>query len=801
MPHRANGRRWFEHRSIPDSGLVAPQRSRAARSSRRTVRSSRVTARGSGPAALGNRTVNKLLRSTSDGPPLLAAAPPPRPARIPVDRRRLFSESTAAAVERWGPLIDRIAEEEDFPAHIVRGIIAAESGGKEKSGAGKRGYKGLMQAGKGAEHLDAEFSIRSGIRKFKKFRVSAARTLARYGVDNFDSLPIDEQIQFIMVAYNAGPGTLARAMAYAATGGDFKRWNEPQFFQRALFYYGAYSTSVGVSRIMSGEGPAAVAGHLAAFEGASVDDIRSRFTSGNGAWRRKGLAAALVGHLERQRATTKKQDLGYEEFRQRYPLLAWSAEVKHNNLRSWYVAKVIRYASHFAGEAPQTASTAESAPAPGTTPPAPTATSDTGPEAASGGGGSLLDAILSTAGRVAGSLVAAGALLAALGAGSRDRNELTNLAFWACHPEMQGQKLSKDHPDFAALSSHWLQLRNNLVDPLLAQQVTSGPATPTPISTPTGGGSAGGRGMGEWKRDVEPRRDDATRDNAARADEYEGVQSNVQSLFERQGKKYGADGSLHYIWMSKLFDKRGDKSFTGGNFAVWLNELTWGDRFCGFRLNGIHPKLADKLHSVEPECEPLVRQIADAGVPMKFEASFQPRPVTGNASSLSNHALGLAIHLNYAQNPFVGRNKQVKAIIDRIYQQAHGDTFWDNVKPSGRVHDDAEIERLYDMYASGSDAIASYFGAIEAMEAEKRAGTLDAVGLADLTRRKSERATLRRHDFGRNRKPEEGMFAHTRDLDGDPMLALIKQLTGPANLVWGGTYRTGRDLHHFDLRG
>ena len=43
---------------------------------------------------------------------------------------------------------------------------------------------------------------------------------------------------------------------------------------------------------------------------------------------------------------------------------------------------------------------------------------------------------------------------------------------------------------------------------------------------------------------------------------------------------------------------------------------------------------------------------------------------------------------------------------------------------------------------------------------------------------------------------------HTTSVEGDPMLEIIKQLTGPAGLEWGGTYGgRAKDLHHFALKG
>ena len=62
---------------------------------------------------------------------------------------------------------------------------------------------------------------------------------------------------------------------------------------------------------------------------------------------------------------------------------------------------------------------------------------------------------------------AAGLVPAALrmlvAAGHGDANALTNLAFWAAHPELFGTKLQPSQPGFAQLSAEWIRLRDGIV--------------------------------------------------------------------------------------------------------------------------------------------------------------------------------------------------------------------------------------------------------------------------------------------------------------------------------------------------
>ncbi len=78
------------------------------------------------------------------------------------------------------------------------------------------------------------------------------------------------------------------------------------------------------------------------------------------------------------------------------------------------------------------------------------------------------------------------ALRLAIALNYRDENQLSNLIFFARHPERMGRALATGEPNFGDLSREWIQIRNTLVRPLLA-----GPVTPIPshtgTTTPSGG--------------------------------------------------------------------------------------------------------------------------------------------------------------------------------------------------------------------------------------------------------------------------------------------------------------------------
>jgi hypothetical protein len=65
------------------------------------------------------------------------------------------------------------------------------------------------------------------------------------------------------------------------------------------------------------------------------------------------------------------------------------------------------------------------------------------------------------------------ALMLSTLAGERDENKLTNMIFFARHPERKGRKLDKTEPDFPKLSTEWLEIRNNLIRPFLIKLQSS----------------------------------------------------------------------------------------------------------------------------------------------------------------------------------------------------------------------------------------------------------------------------------------------------------------------------------------
>jgi hypothetical protein len=79
------------------------------------------------------------------------------------------------------------------------------------------------------------------------------------------------------------------------------------------------------------------------------------------------------------------------------------------------------------------------------------------------------------------------ALTLAVLSGVRDENKLTNMIFFARHPERGGRKLEQSDPDFKQLSQEWLDIRNRLIRPFLNKTTPATPSTANPTKPMAGG--------------------------------------------------------------------------------------------------------------------------------------------------------------------------------------------------------------------------------------------------------------------------------------------------------------------------
>lgn len=213
-------------------------------------------------------------------------------------------------IAQYDSIIDRVAAEHGMDGNIVRGIIAAESGGRSNAGRG-RGYKGLMQAGTDASQYDPETSIRTGVGKFVQFRRTISRLLRGVGID-ISAVDRETMVRWVATSYNAGPGTVIRAVKYALAAGNAGNWMQAEHFQKALIFTGAYSIAQAASSCLRGQ----------------------QQQPGN---------ADLIATAGRERANLRGREIPLAQARATIsPLLLCAIEFKHRNIPR-YVERILTY--------------------------------------------------------------------------------------------------------------------------------------------------------------------------------------------------------------------------------------------------------------------------------------------------------------------------------------------------------------------------------------------------------------------------------------------------------------------------
>ena len=222
------------------------------------------------------------------------------PARMPTPASRsTTSDAVAARIDRFNDIIKQEAARSGIDANIIRGIIAAESGGDPKRVA-PSGYKGLMQAEKDDAQFDPRISIRTGAEKFKRFRDRyLGPRLRQFGID-IRSVDKYTMVRWVVTAYNAGHVTVLKAVEYANRAGSRNAWMEPQYYQPALLFSGGYSVSTAAGSYFSGRSIETLIQELAGLTGTTPNEIRVRYRTPQG-FNIRAIRQAIASHAHRER--------------------------------------------------------------------------------------------------------------------------------------------------------------------------------------------------------------------------------------------------------------------------------------------------------------------------------------------------------------------------------------------------------------------------------------------------------------------------------------------------------------------
>ncbi|MCX7595225.1 MAG: lytic transglycosylase domain-containing protein [Fischerella sp.] len=259
-------------------------------------------------------------------------------------------------IAKYDDIIDRIALAKKVDSNIVRGIIAAESGGDPCKEA-PSGYKGLMQAERTKDQFDPEVSIRDGTEKFKNFRDQwLGPRLKALGID-LKSVDKETMVRWVTTAYNAGHVTVLKAVEYATASGNPKNWMAPEHYQRALIFSGGYSVRTAAASCLKGLDGDTLANELAKLTHMNINDIRNTYFITN-KWNIEGLKQALINEAIKEWKRWRFKGKGcqwwkcpdpppLEDIRKQVSnLLMCAVQFKYDRTPG-YTNKIIRYMQHY----------------------------------------------------------------------------------------------------------------------------------------------------------------------------------------------------------------------------------------------------------------------------------------------------------------------------------------------------------------------------------------------------------------------------------------------------------------------
>ena len=231
---------------------------------------------------------------------------------------------------------------------------------------------------------------------------------------------------------------------------------------------------------------------------------------------------------------------------------------------------------------------------------------------------------------------------------------------------------------------------------------------------------------------------------------------------------------------------------------AWYGQIVKAT-FLGVSIsNGVHEQLATKLRSAEDDL--LVGQglkKEDLGLDAKqgTDGLRRPKLATGG-TKVSLHCYGLAVDLNYANNPYIGLSSKggTGEVIKRSTLLVTG-TETDLLDSTKR-----KVGEAYDALKAGSDAMKAYFAmrgkadeVAAKAEALRKAGTSklsDAEWVAQIEKDWTQLAG--KGDFEGTHDPAKGYL----DFDKRMVLAMAK-----AGITWLGAQGGAKDVMHFQLDG
>jgi hypothetical protein len=379
----------------------------------------------------------------------------------------------------------------------------------------------------------------------------------------------------------------------------------------------------------------------------------------------------------------------------------------------------------------------------------------------------------------------------------RNEKDLTNAVFFLRHPELDGRKIK---PEEKALAREWIAIRDATVRPFVAQarDAVAG-AAGRDAAGDVAGRESGGSG-GSVPITV-PAAGDGELSEAERKKREKGVAAATQQALT--GGKAEDVAALAAALPE------------GTTVEEWFAGHESGATFLGLsikpsgasKVGGVHKEMAAALKKAEadllsqyPGSTP--DQVAKELEVYSLNGLRRPKKATGG-SLPSYHCFGLAVDINYAGNPFVGQtggsNKAAGDAAADVVKHATllmtGTAANIRAAPGGGRKQSAEERAAaqWDRLDAQSEAVRAY---LSLTESELAARVGDGVAGHDLAwwrdRQAKDRVEGGRGAWGGHHNAQTHGFM-------DLAKNLVTALTA-AGLLWGGMYRTGKDIMHFDLR-
>jgi hypothetical protein len=264
----------------------------------------------------------------------------------------------------------------------------------------------------------------------------------------------------------------------------------------------------------------------------------------------------------------------------------------------------------------------------------------------------------------------------------------------------------------------------------------------------------------------------------------------------------------------------------GTDAKTWFSDMVPDATFLGQRIRasggsvpGVHRALYDVLKRAE-------RRLLDANPGRTPEqlgkqmgiydiAGLRPPKKATGGSLPSFHCFGLAIDINHDTNPFVGNMKPDKnsppryaefsanrspRMIGRAMWLLEGEQFDVEGKAFAKQLENLSAGKAWDIHQRASRTLAEYLRLADDLDGSR---LRELVANAQLRGEKqnldwwknriaTDRKVIKHWDFPDHKHPQKSGYM---DLPRDLVVALAD-----AGLLWGGMYRTAKDIMHFDLR-